>query len=226
MDVILAMDASFGPCSVCVMRGGEILARAEERGQGRQAERLVPMIEQVLGDAALTYADLTLIATTLGPGSFTGIRIGLATARGIALAAGLPLKAYSSLQAMAAGFRIQDSGFSRIPCTHSSESRILNPEPCIVIHNAQRGGAYLQAFEGLIPLTSPQLCALDALPVSSHWITSDAGWLQGLGVTGTITEARPSAEAVAYLASRADLPAHPDALPLYLREADAKLPVQ
>ena len=88
---ILAFDSATSACSAAIWRDGEIPARrfvAMERGQ---SEALIPMVVEVLKEAGLTYAEIDFIAVTVGPGSFTGVRIGLAAARGMALAGGLPV---------------------------------------------------------------------------------------------------------------------------------------
>lgn len=86
---ILAFDCACAACSVAVWRDGAVLARRAEPLVHGQAERLLPMIQAAMEAAGLAYAGLTAIATTLGPGSFTGLRAGLAAARGLALATGL-----------------------------------------------------------------------------------------------------------------------------------------
>ena len=68
-----------------------------------QAERLVPMIEAVMARANLRFEDLDLIAVTLGPGAFTGVRIGIATAEGLGLASGRPVLGLTSFEAVEIG---------------------------------------------------------------------------------------------------------------------------
>jgi len=88
---ILSLDCSGAGCSVCVWQDGNVRALQEERMERGQDSRLVPLIQNVLGQAGLTYAALDRIAVTSGPGSFTGLRIGLATARGLGFAAEKPV---------------------------------------------------------------------------------------------------------------------------------------
>ena len=88
MRKILAFDSVNNNCSVAVSQGQKILSFALFDKPSRQAEALIPMIETALKDADLSYSDLDYIVSTNGPGSFTGIRIGLASARGLALASG------------------------------------------------------------------------------------------------------------------------------------------
>ncbi len=98
---ILAIDTSLGGCSVAVLRDNAILAYCQADSAGQQSRMLVPLIESALAQAAIGYTELTAVATTIGPGGFTGIRVGLSTARAIALSAGLPLIGLTTLAVMA-----------------------------------------------------------------------------------------------------------------------------
>jgi tRNA threonylcarbamoyladenosine biosynthesis protein TsaB len=98
---VLAFDTATSSCAICIWQEGKILANAQKILERGHAEVLVPMIEGVLREAALTYGELELLAVTIGPGAFTGIRIGLATARSLALASGLPLIGVGNFDALA-----------------------------------------------------------------------------------------------------------------------------
>ena len=89
--LILAFDTSVAACSVALCRDGAVVARAREIMDRGQAEALMPMIEQVMEAGHASYRDLDRIAVTIGPGSFTGVRVGLATARGLGLASAKPV---------------------------------------------------------------------------------------------------------------------------------------
>jgi len=84
---VLSLDTAGHACSACVWQDGEVLAHIEERMERGQDARLVPLILEVMAQAKTGFAALDRIAVTRGPGSFTGLRIGLATARGMGLAA-------------------------------------------------------------------------------------------------------------------------------------------
>ena len=88
---LLAFDVAGNACSAAVWSGGEVVAHASEEMQRGQAERLAPMLKSVLDRASLAFSQLKIIAVTVGPGSFTGVRIGLSMAKSLALATGRPL---------------------------------------------------------------------------------------------------------------------------------------
>lgn len=91
MTLILSLDCAGQACAVCVAQDDEILAVAEERMERGQDARLVPLVQEIMAQANTTFERLDRIAVTRGPGSFTGLRIGLATARGFGLAANKPV---------------------------------------------------------------------------------------------------------------------------------------
>lgn len=100
---VLAFDTSTAACSAAVSRGGALLARRFQMMPRGQSEALMPMIVATMEEAAVAFAALEAVAVTVGPGAFTGLRIGLAAARGIALAAGLPLAGLLTTEAIAQG---------------------------------------------------------------------------------------------------------------------------
>ena len=90
MSLVLAFDCAVSGLGIAVVRDGARLAGLAEEGRD-QAARLLPAIATVLGEAGVGRRDLSLIAVTIGPGSFTGVRVGLAAARGLAVGLGVPL---------------------------------------------------------------------------------------------------------------------------------------
>jgi tRNA threonylcarbamoyladenosine biosynthesis protein TsaB len=110
---ILAFDTSMAACSAAALReGGAMASRFEARERGH-AEALFSMIEAVMDEAGLKYSELTRVAVTLGPGSFTGVRAGVAAARGIALAAKVEACGVLSLDVLAKGCLAQMDDASR-----------------------------------------------------------------------------------------------------------------
>ena len=101
--IILAFDTSTAHCAVALLSGDTVLARkVEEMGKG-QAERLMPLIEETLADADVSWSDLDAIGVGIGPGNFTGVRISVSTARGIALGLDKPAIGVTLFDALAFG---------------------------------------------------------------------------------------------------------------------------
>lgn len=101
--ILLALDCALASCSVALWRDGTAVARDFVLAERGQAEALVPMIRRVLQAADCAATALDHIAVTVGPGSFTGVRVGLAAARGLALVAGCAVGGVTTTQAVAAG---------------------------------------------------------------------------------------------------------------------------
>jgi len=125
---ILAFDCALGARSAALFAGDALVAGRAEDGARQHAERLLPLITETLAEAGWRFADLQLLCLTRGPGSFTGLRIGLAAARGLALALQLPVLGLSTLEALAAGV-------------------VAAPRPAVLaLIDARRGQLYAQAF--------------------------------------------------------------------------------
>lgn len=105
---ILAFDTSNGALSIALLENNKLLDFIEMQENGKQAEMLIPLIEDILRRNKIWYNSLDLIATTKGPGSFTGVRIGLSCAKSIKLAANLPLALIDSLHAIAYKHKVQE----------------------------------------------------------------------------------------------------------------------
>jgi tRNA threonylcarbamoyladenosine biosynthesis protein TsaB len=102
MATTLGIDSTGAACSAAIWRGDRVVARRFAVMERGQAEALMPMVAAVLEEAALAVAALDLIAVTVGPGAFTGVRIGIAAARGLSLASDVPALGISSFVAAAA----------------------------------------------------------------------------------------------------------------------------
>ena len=141
MGTLLAIDTAAPRLALALLRAGDRLDTAVEDMPTGQAERLFPALDQLLRRAQVTYADLTRIAVTTGPGSFTGLRIGLSAARGLGLALNIPVLGIPSLLAL---------------------SLCAECEPMAVLLDARRGEAYFQNFSGPgIPVGAPALLPIE-----------------------------------------------------------------
>ncbi len=100
---ILALDTATSACSAALWHDGRVCARRLVRMERGQSEALMPMVLDVLAEAGCGFSQLDLLAVTVGPGAFTGLRIGLAAARGMALASGIPCLGVTTLEAVAHG---------------------------------------------------------------------------------------------------------------------------
>ena len=167
---ILAFDTACASCSAAVRSEGRLLARRFEPMPRGQAEALIPMVQDVLAQAGTTFRDLDGIAVTVGPGSFTGLRVGLAAARGMALPLGLPVVGVTTLEAVAWGARAATGGG---PPGAS----------CLIALETGRGDVYAQSFSlpGLEPVCEPAaLSPGDAMRL----IPADASGASGVVVAG------------------------------------------
>ncbi len=97
---ILAFDTALQGCSVGVCAGGRVFARTEKMASG-QGEQLIPIINDVMAQAGIKISELDAIVTTVGPGAFTGLRIGLSAAKAMGLAIDKPVFGITMLQALA-----------------------------------------------------------------------------------------------------------------------------
>ncbi|GKY89372.1 tRNA (adenosine(37)-N6)-threonylcarbamoyltransferase complex dimerization subunit type 1 TsaB [Sinisalibacter aestuarii] len=122
--VILAFDTSAAHCAAALLAGGEVVAERREDMARGQAERLMPLLEELLAEAKTGWADLDAVAVGIGPGNFTGIRIAVSAARGLALGLGKPAVGVSTLEAQAEGVA----------------------RPCLSLHDARRGMTFAQVL--------------------------------------------------------------------------------
>ncbi len=217
---VLALETATAACSVAVLDGAAVRAHRAAAMQRGHAEALMPMVEAAMAEAGLAYGDLDLVATTVGPGSFTGLRVGLAAARGIALAAGIPAAGVTTLEALAAGI--------------DEETRAGAPVAALL--DARRGQVYAQLFDAAgAARGAPFAAAPDAadLPDGPLLLVGAGAPLviaaQGMrpGWRFAETPRLPDAAPVARLAARR-FAENPDALrpprPLYVRGHGARLP--
>jgi tRNA threonylcarbamoyl adenosine modification protein YeaZ len=215
---VLAIDTALEACSAAVLdtERGEITAHESLPMARGHAEALIPLIARVMDTALIGFAALDRIAVTTGPGSFTGLRVGISAARGIALATGKPAVGLSTLAAYAAPLIAADDTL-----------------PVVVAIDARHDHVYLQVFgPGGRTIVTPRLAPLrEALRVSAtgapRIVGTAAGiiaaaWPAGERAPSLVDSRRaPDIDWVARLgAAAAETGALPK--PLYLRAPDAQ----
>jgi tRNA threonylcarbamoyladenosine biosynthesis protein TsaB len=215
--LILAFDTSAAHCAAALLSGDHLRARRREDMTRGQAERLMPMLAEMLAAEALTWSDVGLLAVGIGPGNFTGIRIGVAAARGLALGLGVPAMGVSSFEIML------------------GEAR---PEPRLVSLTGPRGSHYVQRFAngacaGAAMQISPGQDARPDLPtpippvrghdagVLARFLDPDGG---GTAQDVAMPDHGPAIARIALARWRAGETAPIPPAPLYVRPADAAPP--
>ncbi len=209
--LILALDSALARCSAGLVADGALRAgRQEEAGRG-QAALLPVMAAEVLDEAGVAATDLDFVAVTVGPGSFTGIRAGLALAHGIALAAGVPVVGVTVGEALA----------DALP--HLGMRQFWS------VIDSRRGRVFLEHGGSVLA------CALDQLPrpagavaVAGDAAVAVAARLAARDIDVMLTDARlPTARHVAMAGGRRVAGALPPlpAQPLYVDPPEARLPL-
>jgi tRNA threonylcarbamoyladenosine biosynthesis protein TsaB len=213
---VLGIETSTTQASVALVEGGKVIVeRAHDRPK-QSAERLLPLIAELLAEAGWQRADLERLGVSVGPGSFTGLRVGIACAQGLSLGLGVPLVGVTSLRAMA---RAVPDALPGVRCA------VLDARRAEVFVGAYAAGPRAaEAFRPSALATDLALSTLTAqLPAPVVWIGSGLALLgvsAGCSYPGTDL---PSAAAVGLLAEELE-PAENPALPVYIRDAGATLP--
>jgi len=215
---LLAIETSTEACSVALIHGDEVIARSELAPR-RHAELVLPMADALLAEAGLGRHALDAIAVGRGPGAFTGVRLGISLAQGMALALDVPVVTVSSLAALALEAPEDDASI-------------------LAVIDARMGEIYAASYRrddngGLVELDEERVCTPEALALSpsAAWHVVGTGWTTYATIlqpklTGALHSAEgaryPQARHVAELAARefaaghAHAPEH--ALPVYLRD--------
>ena len=215
---ILAIDTALPAVSSCVLTEGATEPEAQETlGMERgHAEALIPLIDRVLGGVEGGYASIDRVAVTVGPGSFTGLRVGIAAARAIALAWGVPAVGVSTLAALAAPLILEEQ-----------------PGKVVVAVDARHGHVFFAAFHGdgrifVMPRFATKEEAvrelgegLLRLAGSGAPILAIEAWSRGIAAEIVGDRITPDITYVARLGLLAD-PAMAPPRPLYLKAPDAK----
>jgi tRNA threonylcarbamoyladenosine biosynthesis protein TsaB len=206
--LILALDTCLAACQCALWRDGDALGVLSEPMTRGHQERLAPMVEALVAETGVALASVDRIAVTVGPGSFTGLRVGLAFAKGLALALDKPLVGVSALEALAQN--------------HAGG-------PNLVLVDARREQAYWQAFDADTPLTPPQAWTLSDIADWAvehgppHWLIGPGAQLLAARFPSADLDHRAAGDPLAIASLAAKREPGP-ARPLYLRTPDAKLP--
>ncbi|MBV9969665.1 MAG: tRNA (adenosine(37)-N6)-threonylcarbamoyltransferase complex dimerization subunit type 1 TsaB [Xanthobacteraceae bacterium] len=214
---VLAIDTALDACSVAVLdteESGRARSRSLPMARGH-AEALMPLVANVMSEARTEFSELDRIAVTVGPGSFTGLRVGLAAARGIGLASGKPVVGLTTLSALA------------VPLIDADDSRSV-----LAVIDARHANVYMQLFGPggctvVAPRAAPLNDAIHAAMASPTRIVGnavrllEAAWPDNTRRPLQVSEVKaPDIIWVARLGAAAD-PAPASVKPLYLRAADA-----
>lgn len=210
MTLTLGFDTSGSYCAAALLHDDAIIAYAHEDMAKGQAERLMPLLEELLTEAGFVWQDITRIGVGIGPGNFTGIRISVSAARGLALSLGIPAIGVGALEAQVYG--------------HD------HPEPILSLRDARQGRLYAQAFaRNGTALDAPVMCEADDLTstftarhlgVVGH---DSAQMAERLNANALSQTSAQFFEAIARIAA-ARVPDGTRPAPLYLRPADAAPP--
>ena len=227
---ILAMDTSGPVCGVCVLQDQTIRCEITVQNKLTHSANLMPMIRQALESAGMQLETLDKLAVVTGPGSFTGVRIGVSTARGLAAGSGLRCVAVDALEALAAGTGafdglicpIQDARAGQVYGTaftrkgpEEALTRLMADEPLKLEEFVEK--ARQLATENALP--GRFLFTGDGMPVHREKLTTLLGG-QAIYAPAPFAFLRPSV--VAALAAEKEPVEGTDLLPFYLRPPSAE----
>lgn len=116
MAIILQIETATSVCSVALSKDGELIGLKEENAPNIHASSLTVFIDELLKSCHLKFTDLDAVAVSKGPGSYTGLRIGVSTAKGLCYALDIPLIAINTLEMMAKGYLIENPKFGGLIC--------------------------------------------------------------------------------------------------------------
>lgn len=204
---ILAIDSAHGTCSAAYFNGDRVVSEIAEEMERGQAERLIPMVQDVLKQAGVGFKEIEAVAVTTGPGSFTGVRVGLAAADGIALAAGLPMIGVSVLETLAWKIHCHTPGLENL---------------CLVLET-KRDDFYVQRYCRGVPSEDPAAKTAEEIKAfCSEYVFAGNGvgrLIEQIGDVEVCAVEMPTAADVALLAAdRKPRKEFPEAM--YLREAE------
>lgn len=175
---LLAIETATESCSVALLRGDRLYVRSELAPR-RHAELVLPMCDAVLAEAGMRRRDLDALAVGCGPGAFTGVRLAVSAAQGIALALDVPVVPVSSLAALA--LQAPDNGAMILAVIDARMGEIY-------------AGAFRRTHEGLVePVHAESVGRADALalPAAEAWNVIGSGWTSYRDALATRLPAAP-----------------------------------
>jgi tRNA threonylcarbamoyladenosine biosynthesis protein TsaB len=229
VTIVLAIDCSVSGLGVAVLGDGEPLATIGEDGRDQPA-RLLPAIEAALDAAKVKRRAVSLLAVTIGPGSFTGVRVGLATARGLAVGLGVPLAGLATTTVLLAQAPVVRSQTPTLPASRCGRLAVAAIDSRLgdwfcALDDGERT-PFLTTDAALAARLVGQTCLIAGVGARQL-----AGALVAAGIDAVGTEMRPDPVALGRLAGDAGVAAwHTlnarDGLPrpLYLRGVNITLP--
>ncbi|MGR5212094.1 tRNA (adenosine(37)-N6)-threonylcarbamoyltransferase complex dimerization subunit type 1 TsaB [Vibrio rotiferianus] len=165
---ILAIDTATENCSVALLVGDKVISRSEVAPRDH-TKKVLPMVDELLKEAGLTLQDLDALAFGRGPGSFTGVRIGIGIAQGLAFGADLPMIGVSTLAAMAQGSYRQHGATDVAVAIDARMSEVYWAR-----YTRQENGEWVGVgAECVIP---PARLAEEAQADDNTWTTAGTGW--------------------------------------------------
>jgi tRNA threonylcarbamoyl adenosine modification protein YeaZ len=204
---VLAIDTALAACAAAVLETGHGIVASETLPMVRgHAEALVPLVERVIKRAGIAFRDFDRIAVTTGPGSFTGVRVGLAAARGFAVATGLPVVGVSTLSVYAAPYLAANHKIPVIAAIDARHSQVylqvfgpdgqtlLSPRLAPLSEAARAAsnapaclvGSAARAVAEALPKSAPVPRVVDAREAP------DIAWLAQIGAVAPETDATPN----------------------------------
>lgn len=206
--LIVGLTSSTATVGVAIARDGELLASRQVVTDRRHAEEITPLLDDALREAGCSIAEIDRLAVDVGPGRFTGLRVGLATARGLALACDRPVVGVTSLELLAAA----------------------RPErPLAAVIDARRNEVFQQVFLSSGPLEAtvgPPAELADDLPPDSLVVGDGADRYQEIYGSTVLLGQAPDASVLVGLAADRVALAGSDVLPVYLRDPDVQVNIK
>ncbi len=220
--LILAIDTALDACAAAVLdtESGKLIAQESQSMKRGHAEALMPLTARVIAKSGIAFTGLGRIAVTTGPGSFTGLRVGLSAARGIALAANIPVVGVTTLAAYAAPIVSENA-----------------EHPVVSAIDARHDHVYLQVVSGngsalVRPRVAPMAEALDTCRFGAPCLVGNAAGLladqwpsHAMAPVKVVPQPAPVTSWVGWLGAAVS-PNTAPARPFYLRAPDAKPPKQ